>query len=784
MTASGAEPSGAAPPAAHRPRFARVRPSLGTKLILFSTLLTVSVVFVAFLLLSLSIRRQTKEFLAGTLGHQQRAIIDLQRGSLEQLLRISALMTDSPTLRAAMETYHSEAAPSSGVRPDLLETIQTEVDKVAAALGRDLFLVTDRRGAVLAWRGGSAIRGGEDLAAQPTIRRVLEQDLPVAEQNFAVLELGGEHYRAGSVPIVLQGYVIGTLTIGDRIDDRFVRRMQESFDCDFIAAAGGRVVASTLASAVSGADLDRLRSDAPGAGAPKVVRLGGTEYVAASLALGGDGSSGGIDLFLLSSLSRALGDWSDFVVRLVVAWGLFAVALAGLAAWRLSRSVLRPLESFVGFMRSVAGSGDHSRRYDHPTPCVEVEALSETYNQLIESLRRHERRLLEQARLELERLERLKESEKLASLGRMLSGAAHEINNPLTGVVGNLELLLRDPGLDPAARERLERIWRESRRIVSLVRNLLKISHRDTGERVRVDLHQVLRETVEVRRHDFICAGMRLELELASEPVRVLGSELELHQVFLNIVNNAYDALQESSGPGCLTVRSAVAGDRVVVTFADNGPGMESPRQVFDHFYTTKGIGKGTGLGLSICHTIVRRHGGEITAENLPAGGACFRLTLPRAVRETVHARDVQTTGAAAAPEATDAPLAARVLIVDDEPTIVDLQKEILSALGAAVVGVHSGDDAIELLRERPFDIIVTDLKMPGAVSGQQLFRWVESNLPEAAGGFVFVTGDTAGEENREFIERAGVRCLAKPFSMPDYVRTLREIHDARLASR
>jgi signal transduction histidine kinase/ActR/RegA family two-component response regulator len=753
--------------------------------VFFSALLTVAVVCLAFFLLSFSIRRQTKSLLATTLAQRQRTIANLQAEGLEQLLRTSALMTDSPTLRAAMETYQSEARRSSDTRPDLLATIQTEVDRVAASLGRELFVVTDPLGGILAWSGAPEMqrRVGATFSAHPVIRHALDVDAPISDRNLAVMNLGGEYFRVGSVPILLQGFVIGSLTLGDRIDHRFVRRLRENFDCDFMVLADGRVVGSTLSAAVTDAHLAALRQAASsGTAGTRVAQLGGAEYVTVGLSLGADDGGRPVELYLLNSLSLALGDWNRSMVALVGAWGLFAVGLAGAAAWRMSRTLLRPLEQFVGFMRTIATSGEHARRFEGDAGCAEVETLNETYNQLMDSLLEHERRLWQRAREDLDRLERLKESEKLASLGRMLSGAAHEINNPLTGVFGNIELLLRDANLEPATRARLERIQQDSRRIVLLVRNLLKISHRDTGQKAPVDVQQVLRETADVRRHDFVGAGMRLDLELTDEPLRVLGSELELHQVFLNIINNAFDALQEGTADGHLIVRTERHGEHAGVTFADNGPGMKNPRRVFEHFYTTKGIGKGTGLGLSICHTIVQRHGGEITAENGEHGGAVFRLRLPLAAPEALAAAAEPAAAVPAAPEPRDTRLPAAVLIVDDEPTIVDLQKEILAGLGAAVVGVASGDEAIEVLRQRSFDIIVTDLKMPGSVSGQELFRWVESNLPQAARGFVFVSGDTAGEENRDFIERSGARFLAKPFTMHDYVRTLREVHETRTA--
>jgi two-component system NtrC family sensor kinase len=380
---------------------------------------------------------------------------------------------------------------------------------------------------------------------------------------------------------------------------------------------------------------------------------------------------------------------------------------------------------------------------------------------------------MQNAREELDRLERLKESEKLAALGRMLSGAAHEINNPLTGVIGNVDVMLLDDRLEAEPRGRLEKVRREAQRVAALVRHLLKISHRDTGEKAVVDVNAILREAAEVRQHDFVRAGMTLKLDLAAQPIRVLGSELELHQVFLNIINNALDALKDGGPSPCVTVRTSASDGKAIIVLSDNGPGMKSPKQVFDHFYTTKPVGQGTGLGLSICYAVVHQHGGQITAENPPAGGAQFTIELPLAPARDA-AKPKPSDPVAASPSAPDS-LDASILVVDDEPTLVDLQREILEALGAVVVGAASGSEAIEQLRRRPFDLIVTDMRMPGGVSGQDLFRWVESNLPESKRRFVFLTGDNAGDGSRSFVDSVGARCVMKPFSMEEYVRTMRD---------
>ncbi len=755
---------------------------LGAKLVLFSTLLTFVAVAASFVALSLEIRAHTKRLLAETVGRQHAMIRKVQQHRLEQMLRTSTLLTDSPTLRAALEIYRSEPGGAEH-RADILETIKGEAEKVASILGRDLLVITDDRGRVLSSAGHdpSGPATGEDLSTRSVVRRALQQDSPVDGQNLAVLDFAGEYFQVGTVPVALQGFVIGALVLGDRMDRQFVDDLRDSFDCEVVLSGGGGILESSVAVPPNAEAFDALL-DAPESdpAAVPLLRLGGEEYVTAALRLGVDRDGRPVTLSLLNSLSAALARSNRSLFLSALGIGAVAVVLAGLAAALAARGVLRPLAKFVGFMRSVADQGDHSRRFESSTASHEVRTLIDTYHHLIGSLQEHEQKLLLRAREDLERLERLKESEKLAALGRLLSGAAHEINNPLTGVVGNIEMLTADDSLGEGARRRLATVRVEGQRIVALVRNLLRIAHRSSGDRSLIDLNEVVRDTATLRSHDFATAGMQLRLDLAREPLTVLGSPLELQQVVLNIVNNAFDALGGSADPQpILTIRTARSGERIVATFSDNGPGITSPQQVFDHFYTTKPVGHGTGLGLSISHAIIERHAGEIAAENLPGGGACFTIELPaRAAEGSCAATD--------APQSLPLPVAQRsipasVLVVDDEPSVLELQMAILDSVGASPVGAQSGAEAIERLKSREFDLIVSDLRMPGAVSGKELFRWVEAHRPAAVPRFLFVTGDTIAEA--EFLKSTPVRCLLKPFTMEEYLSSLRETLHAQRAA-
>jgi signal transduction histidine kinase len=777
--------------------------SLRAQLILFSALLTVAIVGVMFALLGFTVRTQTRRLLAATLSQHQARMASIQRARNEELVRASVLLTESPTLRAALETYQSERDDRGGRRGDLLETIQHEVERAASGLDRDLVVMTDRDGGILATRARDPKAVGQATAAlrQAAARCAhLADDDPNAEDAPPSSSPGGfgeadetrPHsmlvasdsalYQVGCVPVALAGDVIGGLVLGDRLDRTYAERVRDELGADVLVLRGGHVVASSRPG--TPADLPALAAPAGGRRDGTLVRLGDEEFVAIAVPLGERASGEDGELVLMHSLTAALATSDASLWRVMLLYAALAVVLAAVSASFLARSVLRPLDHFVAFLRQVAESRDRTRRFNEPGG-PEVQTLASTYNHLMAALLEHERRLLQQAREELERMERLKESEKLAALGRMLSGAAHEINNPLAGVLGNIDLLLGDQAVPESARRRLETVRREGQRIVGLVRNLLKTVHRDDGRRAPVDLNQVARESAALRRHDFQTAGLSLELDLDPDPCLVLGSDLELQQIFLNVINNAFDALVEARTPhGQVTVRTRRDEHEMQAAFLDNGPGIKEPEKVFDHFYTTKAVGKGTGLGLSIAGAIVRNHNGRMTAENRSEGGACFILRLPAApegLLEEAGERTARPRSAVPEPvrRRADA-LRAAVLVVDDEPSVLELQIAILETHGAEVVGAKSGSEACDRLRERPFDLVVTDLKMPGSISGQDLFRWAQRERPEIARRFVFVTGDTMSEEALVFLEATGRRCVQKPFSVEGYLDVLRDTLEGR----
>jgi PAS domain S-box-containing protein len=332
--------------------------------------------------------------------------------------------------------------------------------------------------------------------------------------------------------------------------------------------------------------------------------------------------------------------------------------------------------------------------------------------------------------------------EKLAALGSLLAGVAHELNNPLSVVLGRA-IMLEERCDDPAIRNSLTRLRSAAERCARIVRSFLALARQKSREVRPVDVRAVLDGSIEILANSLRSAGIEVVRADASDLPLVMADEDELHQVFMNLIVNAQQAiemartLQSPPVPPAsrLWFTTSVHDDGVVqIEVADNGPGVpEALRpKIFDPFFTTKPIGSGTGLGLSVCHGIVSSHGGTITVAECPGGGALFSVTLPACLP-------------AAEPPAMPEPERGgggwSVLLVDDEPEVVIMLKEILAKDGYEVVTSGDGMEALQLLEDRRFDAILCDIRMP-RLDGPSLLRALQERNPELARKLLLMTGD------------------------------------------
>ncbi len=360
--------------------------------------------------------------------------------------------------------------------------------------------------------------------------------------------------------------------------------------------------------------------------------------------------------------------------------------------------------------------------------------------------------------------DQLVQSEKMSAIGQLISGVAHELNNPLASVLGFADFLIESGEVPPKLAEPLRVIQQESQRAASIVKNLLTFARRQDQGRRPVAVGEVLARTVTLLRNQLIQLRVEQTLAVADGLPEVFASPNQLQQVFVNLINNAAQAIGATGRPGTVTVRARAWLDGVAVDVTDTGPGVppEIAERVFEPFFTTKREGEGTGLGLSICQGIVKEHGGRLSLQSTGKAGATFTVELPAAV--------VVGTGDAVA--AAPAPARARVLVVDDEPHVRHYMRATLEAWGHAVEVASDGEDGLKRALAGGYDIIFTDIRMPG-LGGRELFETLRAKAPEAAARVVFATGDTVAGDTLAFLEQSGRPILLKPFKLAELRATL-----------
>ena len=386
------------------------------------------------------------------------------------------------------------------------------------------------------------------------------------------------------------------------------------------------------------------------------------------------------------------------------------------------------------------------------------------------------RDMTERKRIEAElrrQREALYQTEKLTTMGTVLAGVAHELNNPLTAVTGYANLLRQDLAGTPSA-TRAENIAHAADRCASIVRNFLALARKYPPERQVVRLNDIARDAAELLAYHLRVDGIEVRLDL-EEGLPVLWADPhQLHQVVVNLITNARDELRKAPAPRRLTLRTRAGKTRgrVAVDVEDTGPGVsaEIRDRIFEPFFTTKPVGQGTGLGLSLCHGIVEGHGGTLSLVSEPGAGAIFRVELPVVVPPTPSGKN--------APEMTSAGTGTRILVVDDERLVLQFLGEMLGADHHTVDTVSDGTQALEVLRRTSYDLILSDVRMP-YLDGPGLYRALERRLPDLCRRFVLMTGDVLSAEIQTFLEQTGVPGLSKPFDRGEVRRVIQQITGA-----
>ena len=364
--------------------------------------------------------------------------------------------------------------------------------------------------------------------------------------------------------------------------------------------------------------------------------------------------------------------------------------------------------------------------------------------------------------------EQLLQSEKMSAVGQLIAGVAHELNNPLTAILGYAQLL-ESEGLEERSQDYVRKLFKQAQRTHRVVQNLLSFARQRKSEKEDVDIRRVIEETLTLREYDFKVSNIKIEREIDAAVPHADADPHQLEQVFLNIINNALDAIVENGPGGTLKVKIYGKDKFVCTEFHDSGPGIQDPTKIFDPFYTTKSVGKGTGLGLSICYGIVKEHGGDIVARNHPEGGAVLEVRLPVCVE----------AGAAAAKEVPlpkrDLVIEGRVLLAEEEEAVLDFERDVLVGAGAEVTTVRRTEEVKERAGLDSFDALIINGMSAGWNAGEA-YHWLAEKYPGMEKRVLFTFSTVLDGGLRQFLESKEVPFLVKPFEVAELISQARKL--------
>jgi PAS domain S-box-containing protein len=370
----------------------------------------------------------------------------------------------------------------------------------------------------------------------------------------------------------------------------------------------------------------------------------------------------------------------------------------------------------------------------------------------------------------------LAQNEKLTAMGQMLAGAAHELNNPLTAILGVADLL-RERAADDLTRRHADLVLQQARRAAAIVQNLVSFSRPVSQGLSQIRLDEIVRNALDHQRASLSQQNIRIELDSAPNLPTVNGDPRLLAQVFENIITNAGQAISSVRSGGLLKISIQSANDFVRVSITDDGAGIqpENISKLFDPFFTTKRPGGGAGLGLTIGVAIIKEHGGRIEVASAPGAGATFDVFLPSAVNQGVRPATGASPAGSAAPSCANGLKGHTVLVVDDEESIREIVQQGLAARGMIVRDAASSEAALSLLESSPCEVVLCDFNLPG-MSGEELFERLRAQRGSISPLFVFMTGELVDSEVVDRMREKGARVLQKPFAVSALTTLLTEI--------
>lgn len=634
--------------------------------------------------------------------------------------------------------------------------------------GVDVALFTSDTGQVLIRiKGDPQIPMSEfEAKSADAVARALD-----GEETFDTFCAGEQLYDIVSIPVTgSDGGLIGTLTFGSAIRNNDVREFRASSQSEIVLLADKRVITSTTPPDPH-LDFPSIFNEclvAPAHGTSrepiKEIILGGGHYFCSAGKFPSLSNKETLGYLLLCSYDQPLRSLQG-TQQTLLSVSAMGILLGTGFVWFLVRKVTQPLRA-LSLSAEAVGKGDFSRRVEVASSdeCGELAAV---FNQMTENVKRS-REQLEQT---VDRLKtthaQLIQSEKLSGIGEFVAGVAHELNNPLTSVMGFSELLAK-ADTDPQHRRFLEMIGKSAQRCHKIVQSLLSFARRRAPERKLSSINELVESAVEFLQYQLRTSNIEVFTGLDAHLPRAMVDPHQIQQVVLNIINNARQAIEGHQPRGTIRIATETCGNLVRISFQDNGPGIDEKNlsKVFDPFFTTKEVGKGTGLGLSLCYGIIKEHGGAISVHSRLGEGATFVIELPLAA----GADDVteKKEHLIPAPVSLTEGVGKKVLVIDDEEAILQMVRETLAEQGYEVDVARDGESALSRLGQTSYDLALCDWRMPG-LNGQQIYERVRASNPALSERMIFFTGDVINDKAERFLRESQRVCLSKPFSLVEF---------------
>ena len=734
----------------------------------FRTKVLVPMIVVMVLIVTISMwlaNQQIKQQIQNSANQQLKsaeALLKITQQNREQeLLRRYGNAKSEPRFKAATKMFEPDR---TRLNPEQQNTFMGILDDLIKEDVADVIVLTPGQGAPVPVARDpqinlQAFEAGVSASIKPAF---------AGESNVDTIENNHRLFDIVAIPIAVgdTNTIVGVITFGveNSIAQQFAGLSQED---DLVLLADGHVVASTLRNDDLAKLLPAQFAEMTAHGqineriADEQFTLNEEHYLCTAGWLGGKNGSHRLGYLILASYEKPLQALQS-TRQMIFMISLLAILSGAATIWLLVSKLTRPLSELRDGAKAV-GRGDFTRRVPVRSR-DECGELAVVFNEMTENI--------QQSRMQIEKtVETLKstqaqliQSEKLSAVGEFVAGVAHELNNPLAAVVGFSEML-KENDVDTQNRRYLDMIFKSAQRCQKIVQSLLSFARRHQPERKPMSVSAMVETVLEMLNYQLRTSNIEVITQFDAALPVVLADGHQIQQVLLNVINNARQAMESRPAGGQIIIKTETFGENVRVLVRDNGPGIspENLHRIFDPFFTTKQVGQGTGLGLSLCYGIIKEHGGNITPSSRPGEGATFTIELPvfhlgGDTVEAGHATEFKL------PDANEG-AGKKILVIDDEETILQMLRERLTRSGYSVDTVTDGENALHQLRGNNYDVMFCDWKMPG-LNGRQIYEQLQAANPSLCRRIIFLSGDVANEPMRRFLEREKRPCLAKPFAL------------------